>query len=145
MSTDLMTTHDEMNAAFTKAQQAVDSLTSMIGEPNERRAIAASPPIAIDAALPPELRKKVARLLRLRVPVAVKLADRTMPLREILKLAPGTIVEFERPVDAHLDLLVNNYPVAAGEAVKINEHFGLRLHRIGSQAERVASLSPSPS
>jgi len=80
------------------------------------------------------------RILRIRVPVVVRLAQRSMVLNEVMKLTPGTILEFDRTVDSELDLLVNNHPIGSGVAVKVNERFGLRINRIGNLAQRIASF-----
>jgi len=70
------------------------------------------------------------RILRLRVPVIVKLAERDRPVSSILKLTAGSILEFERHADAALDLLINNKIVGEGQAVKVGENFGLRITRM---------------
>lgn len=83
---------------------------------------------------------EIQRILRTRVPVIVQLARRPMPVRSIRQLAPGVIIEFVKPVEADLDLLVNNRQIGAGGCVKIGEHFGLRLTQVVSQTERIESL-----
>ncbi len=85
-------------------------------------------------------RSSVARILKLRVPVVVRLAERKMLLSEILKIVPGTILEFSRTVDEELDLMVNNYQIGAGVAVKVNERFGLRVTYVGDLRQRIESL-----
>lgn len=67
----------------------------------------------------------------LPVPVIVQLAGRRMPLSTILQWGRGTIVEFNKPVDSDLDLLVSNRRIARGEAVKVGEKFGLRITAVG--------------
>ena len=83
----------------------------------------------------------IARILKLRVPVVVRLAERQMPLCEILKIVPGTILEFDRRVDEQLDLLANKHQIGSGVAVKVNEQFGLRVTYIGDIKQRIRSLA----
>jgi len=82
----------------------------------------------------------IARILHLQVPVIVQLAQRTMPLAEIVNLSTGAIIEFNKPADADLDLMINNKGVAKGQAVKAGENFGLRITEIGSVQDRIQAL-----
>ncbi len=50
------------------------------------------------------------------------------------------MIEFDRNVNDHLDLLVNNRCIGVGEAVKSGELFGLRVSQVTTIAERVTSL-----
>lgn len=90
--------------------------------------------------LPPELR----RILRIKVPVIVKLAGRRMPLGAIRRLALGNILEFEQMVDQPLELLVNNRPIGTGTAVKVGDRFGLQITSIRTRAQRVRTLAAEP-
>ncbi len=89
------------------------------------------------------LSPKLKRVLKLRVPVVVRLAQRPIRLAEILKLTPGNILEFERTVDSSLDLMVNNQEIGSGKAVKVNERFGLRIEKIGDARQRLEQLTSS--
>ncbi len=81
-------------------------------------------------------------ILRLRVPLIVRLSERTMKLREVLELAPGAIIELSKQADEPLDLLVNNVCIGGGTAVKVGENFGLSIEWIGDQASRVRAMGP---
>jgi flagellar motor switch protein FliN/FliY len=78
--------------------------------------------------------------LKVRVPIVVRLVERRMRVSEVLRFAPGTILEFDRTVADELDLVVGNRVVGQGTAVKLNEHFGMRINRIGGVRERIESL-----
>lgn len=80
------------------------------------------------------------RILRLEVPVIVQLAERRMPLREIMGLTTGAIIEFEKPSDADLELMINNKRIGHGQPVKVGENFGLRVSRIESVRDRIKAL-----
>ena len=80
------------------------------------------------------------RILRLQVPVIVKLAERKLLLSEVMRLGTGAIVEFFKSSDEPLQLLVNNKPIGVGETVKVGENFGLRITQIGDVKQIIASL-----
>lgn len=84
---------------------------------------------------------EIQTILKLRVPVIVRVGQRKVPLDEILALGPGTILELERPAEEELDLMVNNKPIGSGTAVKVGENFGIRITDIGSQRQRVEALA----
>ncbi|HOB74982.1 MAG TPA: FliM/FliN family flagellar motor C-terminal domain-containing protein [Phycisphaerae bacterium] len=86
-----------------------------------------------------------ARILRLVVPVIVRLAERTMPLEDIINLGTGAIIEFDKPAEAELDLMINNKCIGTGQAVKVGENFGLRITSIGSVRDRIEALGPKRS
>jgi flagellar motor switch/type III secretory pathway protein FliN len=69
-------------------------------------------------------------LLRITVPVSVRLASKKESVQEIIELAPGSIIKFDKACDQPLHLYVGDREVAAGEAVKIGDHFGFRLSQI---------------
>jgi len=82
------------------------------------------------------------RILKISVPLIVVLAQTKMWMHNIVELAPGSVIEFDKSCDDPLLLLVNNRVIAEGEAVKVGENFGLRLTRVGSPKEIIANLGP---
>jgi flagellar motor switch protein FliN len=82
----------------------------------------------------------LAGVLRLEVPVIVRLGERSMDLGEVLGIVPGAIIELPKNVDAELDLLVNNKQVGTGVAVKVGENFGIRITYIGDVRERIEAM-----
>jgi flagellar motor switch protein FliN/FliY len=83
---------------------------------------------------------EVQRILRLNVPVIVKLAERRLMLSEVMRLGVGAILEFSKSSEEPLELLINNKPIALGEAVKVGENFGLRITQIGDMKQIVAAM-----
>lgn len=79
-------------------------------------------------------------IIKLEVPVIVRVGEKRLSLDDVLSLGSGAIVELDKSSEEHLSLLVNNIPVGKGEAVKVGENFGLRITAIGSQADRVLAL-----
>lgn len=93
-------------------------------------------PGATFAALPPYGRS----LLKIRVPVTVTLATARESVSRIIELMPGTILQFAKSCDEPLRLEVGGSAVAVGEAVKVNERFGLRVTSIVMPDERFVSV-----
>ncbi len=83
---------------------------------------------------------EVHRILRLNVPVIVKLAEKKFPCSEVLRMQVGAILEFNKASDEPLELMINNKTIALGEAVKVGENFGLKLQQIGDVKSVIKSL-----
>lgn len=66
-------------------------------------------------------------LLKISVPVSVELASKKETLQEVIALAPGSIIKFDKGCEELLRLLVGENAVAVGEAVKVGEKFGFRV------------------
>jgi flagellar motor switch protein FliN len=78
----------------------------------------------------------------LDVPVTLSLeVGRTrLPIRSLLQMNQGSVVELERASGDPLDVFVNGTLVAHGEVVVINDKFGIRLLDVVSPAERIRKL-----
>jgi len=142
-----MAYQDDIDAALTEAQSAVTALATDVDKLSKPQTLAAP---SIPAAAPvrpappaPSLASHVQRILKLKVPVVVRLAYRRMSVGEIMKITPGTILEFSRGIEQDLDLLINNHQIGNGVAVKVSEHFGLRLTFVGNVRKRINSLMAS--
>ena len=79
-------------------------------------------------------------ILDVTLPVAVELGRARMQIQDILKLAPGAIVELDKAAGDSVDILINDRPIAKGEVVVIDEHFGVRLTSIVTATERIRTL-----
>jgi flagellar motor switch protein FliN/FliY len=71
--------------------------------------------------------KNLDLLMNVPVKVTAELGTCKMLVRDILKLATGSIVELDRLAGGPVDLLVNNRLVARGEVVAVDENFGVRV------------------
>jgi flagellar motor switch protein FliN/FliY len=76
-------------------------------------------------------------ILDVSVTLALEVGRARMPVRELLQLAPGAIVELDRLASEPLDVLVNGVRIARGEVVVVNEKFGIRLTDVVSASERM--------
>ena len=79
-------------------------------------------------------------LLDVPLEVTVEIGRTTLPLKDLLALGAGSVIELAKASDEPLDVLVNGKPVARGEAVMVNDKFGIRLTDVASPSERIAGL-----
>ncbi|WP_283434349.1 FliM/FliN family flagellar motor switch protein [Neorhodopirellula lusitana] len=71
------------------------------------------------------------KLLSIKAPVTVVLAEKKETLRNILQLVPGSMLTFDTHCDNPLELSVGGHIIANGETVKIGDKFGIRIRDIG--------------
>jgi len=79
-------------------------------------------------------------LLDVPLDLSVELGRSRMTIQDLLGLGPGSVIELDKIAGEPLDILVNDRLVARGEAVVVNDKFGVRITDIVSQAERIARL-----
>jgi len=79
-------------------------------------------------------------ILDIPVTIAMEIGRTKIPIRNLLQLNQGSVVELDRLAGEPMDVLVNGTLIAHGEVVVVNEKFGIRLTDVISPAERVAKL-----
>ncbi len=79
-------------------------------------------------------------LLDIPLEVSVEVGRSRILVRDLLQLQEGSLVELDKLAGEPLDLYVNSRLIARGEAVVVNEKFGLRLTDVVSPAERIENL-----
>lgn len=72
--------------------------------------------------------------------VTVELGRTKMPVSELLNLTQGSVIELSKLAGEPMEVLVNDKLIARGEAVVVNEKFGVRLTDIISTSERIEQL-----
>ena len=80
-------------------------------------------------------------ILDIPVQLSVELGRTRIPIKHILQLAQGSVVELEALAGEPMDVLVNGYLIAQGEVVVVNDKFGIRLTDIVTPSERMRRLS----
>lgn len=80
-------------------------------------------------------------LLDIPLQVTIELGRTRMPIHELLNVGPGSVLELSKAAGEPLDILVNGRPVARGEAVVVNERFGVRITEVLSTHDRLSSLA----
>ena len=79
-------------------------------------------------------------ILDVPVTLSMEVGRTRIPIRNLLQLNQGSVVELERAAGEPLDVFVNGTLVAHGEVVVVNERFGIRLTDVISPAERLRKL-----
>ena len=85
-------------------------------------------------------KKNLDFILDIPLQVTVELGRTKLLVKDILQLNQGAVVELTKLAGEPLDIFVNSKLVARGEAVVVNEKFGVRLVDIVSPNERVEKI-----
>ena len=92
------------------------------------------------AGLSPEATRNLELVMDIPIQLTVELGRARMPIRNLLQLAQGSVVELNELAGEPLDVFVNGCLVAQGEVVVVNEKFGIRLTDIITPSERLKKL-----
>lgn len=84
--------------------------------------------------------RNLALILDIPLRVSVELGRTKMVVNDLLNLGQGSVIELNKLAGELMEVYVNDKMVARGEAVVVNEKFGVRLTDIISPAERVEQL-----
>ena len=126
------TVDDQWSAAFEE--------TKKVAEP-KKEAVEARP--ASFANLKHESAGSISNmdmLLDIPLTVSVEIGRARMLVKDLLQLGQGAVVELEKLAGESMEILVNGRLIARGEAVVVNEKFGVKLTDIVSPAERISRL-----
>ena len=97
------------------------------------------PPLAQDA--PASFHNDIGMILDIPVQLTVELGRTKVPIKNLLQLAQGSVVELDGLAGEPMDVLVNGYLIAQGEVVVVNDKFGIRLTDIITPSERIRKLN----
>ena len=84
--------------------------------------------------------KRLDLLLDVQLPVSVSFGQSQLPLKDVIKLTTGSIVELNRTVSEPVEVIVNNCVIARGEVVVVEGNFGVRIQQVVSRQERLRSI-----
>lgn len=135
-----MTAQTEIDALLAQTERLVTETHKQVGGADPAVATVPSPAAHPDRRDPAP---SLDRVLNIEVPVIVVLAERPMRFRDVLSLTAGSILEFEKPADSDLVLMINNKCIGTGKAVKVGENFGLTIRGIESPETRIAAMAGS--
>ncbi|TXG98059.1 MAG: flagellar motor switch protein FliN [Nevskiaceae bacterium] len=79
-------------------------------------------------------------ILDVSVSLSMEVGRARIPIRNLLQLNQGSVVELDRAAGEPLDVYANGTLIAHGEVVVVNEKFGVRLTDVVSPAERIRKL-----
>ncbi len=79
-------------------------------------------------------------LLDVELPVSVSFGRAQLPLKDVIKLTTGCIVQLNRTISEPVEVIVNNCVIARGEVVVVEGNFGVRIQQVVSREERLRTL-----
>lgn len=83
----------------------------------------------------------ISMVLDIPVQLSVELGRTKVPIKHILQLGQGSVVELDALAGEPMDVLVNGYLIAQGEVVVVNDKFGIRLTDVVTPSERLRRIS----
>jgi flagellar motor switch protein FliN/FliY len=89
----------------------------------------------------PEILNKLDILLDIPITITVEIGSKSMPIEEILKLAPSSVIDLDRYLNEPIDLKVNGVLVAKGELYQVDDNFAIKITEILTKEERVRLVS----
>ncbi|HSW05746.1 flagellar motor switch protein FliN [Aquabacterium sp.] len=142
MSEPQMSEEDRMAAEWAAAlAETKPSESTALSDPIESVAAAAFTNFAPTGMAPNGAGNDLNMILDIPVQLTVELGRTKIPIKHILQLAQGSVVELEALAGEPMDVLVNGYLIAQGEVVVVNDKFGIRLTDIVTPSERMRRLS----
>jgi flagellar motor switch protein FliN len=97
------------------------------------------PPLEQSVAAPAAPSQNIDLLLGVNLQVSVEIGRTKLPIRDVLALAPGSIVELDKLAGEKVDVLVNGHLIATGEVVVVDDSFGVRISDVVSRQRRITS------
>ncbi|MFN8761502.1 MAG: flagellar motor switch protein FliN [Burkholderiales bacterium] len=138
-----MMNEDLLNAAQDN-QVSEDDWAAALAEQSNSNSVA-----PVGAALFPSLtpgsvpgaNNDIDMILDIPVQLTVELGRTRIPIKQILQLAQGSVIELDALAGEPMDVLVNGCLIAQGEVVVVNEKFGIRLTDVVTPSERLRRMS----
>ncbi|MEY4417519.1 MAG: hypothetical protein RIQ53_4812 [Pseudomonadota bacterium] len=131
----------EWAAALAESAPPAPAAAPVDDFPTDLASFAAAASAPAVSGQPPNVPNDLNMILDIPVQLTVELGRVRIPIKNILSLAQGSVVELEAMAGEPMDVLVNGYLIAQGEVVVVNEKFGVRLTDIVTPSERMRRLS----
>jgi len=80
-------------------------------------------------------------LLDIELPVTLRFGGTSLSLGEVMALAGGSVIEFNRAPDDPVEVLVNGRVVAHGQVVTVQGNYGIKIAEVASRRERLNTTS----
>jgi len=100
----------------------------------------ASPAEPAAAKSGPAISRTMDLLLDVELPVSICFGRAQLPMKDVLKLTTGSIVELNRGINEQVEVLINQCLIARGEVVVVEGNYGVRIQEIASREDRLRSL-----
>lgn len=127
-----------MSREAMEAAQAAQFAELLEQEQRQRAAPQSQPDFGLPGGAPGDVNLDV--ILDVPVTLSMEVGRTRIPIRNLLQLNQGSVVELDRAAGEPLDVFVNGTLVAHGEVVVVNEKFGIRLTDVISPSERIRKL-----
>lgn len=139
-------TADDWGAAMAEQTTATDDWGAAMAEQESttsQPAAAAKPHILeqFGAGSASNATNDLDMILDIPVQLTVELGRTKMPIRNLLQLAQGSVVELAGMAGEPLDVLINGFLIAQGEVVVVNDKLGIRLTDVITPSERLRRLN----
>ncbi|WDI36053.1 flagellar motor switch protein FliN [Entomospira entomophila] len=135
-SGDLLTSNENNASYYSQNQANVIGRSTNLNQPT---------PVVQGVSLPnlvngsaPQETKNIGLLMDVMMEVTVELGRTRQPIKDILSIGEGTILELDKLAGEPVDILVNHNRIAKGEVVVIDENFGVRITEILSGADKLS-------
>ena len=142
---------DDWASALAEQTSAEQATSAAAPAPSAAAPTAQAMPAATPAAstvfpqlaqeAPPGFHNDIGMILDIPVQLTVELGRTKVPIKNLLQLAQGSVVELDGLAGEPMDVLVNGYLIAQGEVVVVNDKFGIRLTDIITPSERIRKLN----
>ncbi|KJK20542.1 flagellar motor switch protein FliN [Burkholderiaceae bacterium 16] len=127
------TSAEDLAAAAAPAQAVATPATATPAASKVFQPLAKEPPSTFH--------NDIEMILDIPVQLTVELGRTKVPIKTLLQLAQGSVVELDGLAGEPMDVLVNGYLIAQGEVVVVNDKFGIRLTDIITPSERIRKLN----
>ena len=120
-----------------------EALKQQQGGSSEEESTEESSASVSEEAIPEELKEekeKFELLMDIPLEITVEIGSTLLPLEEILKLYPNSIVELDRYVNEPVDIKINGKLIAKGKLYTVKENFGIKITQIITPEERLKLL-----
>jgi flagellar motor switch protein FliN/FliY len=125
-------------AAFSPA--LLEALTAPPRPEETHGDLAMAHPPSAEADLSTARSRTMNLLLDVDLPVSISFGKTQLPMKDVLKLTTGSIVELNRGVNEPVEVLVNQCLIARGEVVVVEGNYGVRILEIATRHERLRTL-----
>lgn len=127
--------------ADNEIEQGLEGVAAAAGEVAEAATAAATGATPAPAKKGQTNTRTLDFLMDVSLQVSVEVGRARMTINDLLQMGPGSVVELEKIAGEPLDIYINGKAVARGEAVIVNEKFGVRLTDIISPEDRVEGIA----
>lgn len=144
MSDDTAITADDWGAAMSEQASAEAGTDDWAAAMAEQETAPASKPHVFEkfgSSAGSTTQNDLDMILDIPVQLTVELGRTKMPIKNLLQLAQGSVVELSGMAGEPLDVMINGFLIAQGEVVVVNDKLGIRLTDITTPSERLRRIN----